>query len=239
MRWRAASAHRRARHPMARTKPLDTSDPLQDPALDGAMSDALRSLAARGELRRYRRGTLLIEEGDHGDTLYVILSGKVRAFSTGATDRQVTYGVYGPGEYFGEMSLDGGPRSASVEVVESCACAVVSRQTLEQYLADHPRFAFELISKVIRRARAATLSTKQLALNDVYGRLKLLLESLAARQPDGTQFIAGRLTHNDIATRLGCSREMVSRLLKDLNAGGYVRAEPSGFRLTRDLPPRW
>jgi CRP/FNR family transcriptional regulator, cyclic AMP receptor protein len=90
------------------------------------MSDALRDLAARGEVRRYRRGTLLIQEGDVGETLFIILSGRLRAYSVGDREREITYGVYGPGEYIGEMSLDGGPRSASVMTVEACTCVVIT-----------------------------------------------------------------------------------------------------------------
>ena len=86
------------------------------------MSEALSELAARGELRRYRKGTLLIQEGDHGDTIFIIQSGRLRAFSAGDNDREITYGVYGPGEYLGELSLDGGPRSASVITLEACTC---------------------------------------------------------------------------------------------------------------------
>ncbi|WP_163071511.1 Crp/Fnr family transcriptional regulator, partial [Acinetobacter baumannii] len=86
--------------------------------------------------------------------------------------REITYGVYGPGEYVGEMSLDGGPRSASVITEEACRLVMVTRASLLTHISEHPEFAFELLTKVIRRARAATLSTKQLALNDVYGRLK-------------------------------------------------------------------
>ncbi len=152
----------------------------------GLMSESLLALAERGEIRRYRKGTLLIQEGDQGDTLFIILSGRLRAFSAGDNDREITYGAYGAGEYIGEMSLDGGPRSASVITLEASVCAVVARRTLERYIAEHPGFAFELLSKVIRRARVATLNARQLALNDVYGRLKLLLGALAMPQPDGT-----------------------------------------------------
>jgi CRP/FNR family cyclic AMP-dependent transcriptional regulator len=159
------------------------------------MSDALRDLAARGEVRRYRRGTLLIQEGDVGETLFIILSGRLRAYSVGEREREITYGVYGPGEYIGEMSLDGGPRSASVMTVEASTCVVITRRTLQAYVAERPEFAFELLAKVIRRARAATLSARQMALNDVYGRLKQLLESLARTQTDGRRVLEERLTH--------------------------------------------
>jgi CRP/FNR family cyclic AMP-dependent transcriptional regulator len=203
------------------------------------MSDALAALAERGEQRRYRKGTLLIQEGDQGDTLFIIHSGRLRVFSAGDNDREITYGVYGAGEYLGEMSLDGGPRSASVITLEASVCTVVSRRTLERFIAERPEFAFELLAKVIRRARSATFSARQLALNDVYGRLKALLLGLAQAQADGTQRVVDRLTHQEMANRLGCSREMVSRLMKDLERGGYVAVDDHQFVLVKPLPARW
>lgn len=203
------------------------------------MSDALAALAERGEQRRYRKGTLLIQEGDQGDTLFIVHSGRLRVFSAGDNDREITYGVYGAGEYLGEMSLDGGPRSASVITLEASVCTVVSRRTLERFIAERPEFAFELLAKVIRRARSATFSARQLALNDVYGRLKALLLGLAQAQADGTQRVVDRLTHQEMANRLGCSREMVSRLMKDLERGGYVAVDDHQFVLVKPLPARW
>lgn len=203
------------------------------------LPEPLRLLAGRGELKRFRKGRVLIEEGERGDAIFIILSGRVRVFGSGDRDREITYGTYGVGEYVGEMSLDGGPRSASVVAIEPCECAVLTRQTLQQHIAEHPEFAFELLSKVIRRARSATVSAKQLALNDVYGRLVLLLNSLAVPQSDGTRAVGERLTHQEIANRLGCSREMVSRLMKDLEAGGHVRTHDYRLRLLTALPVRW
>lgn len=211
--------------------PAPPDDPLD------VFPPALRALAARGEPRRYRKGTLLIQEGDQGDTLYLIARGRLRAFSAGENGREITYGVYGPGEYLGEMSLDGGPRSASVETLEASECVVVTRRTLLDHIARHPDFALELLAKVIRRARAATLSARQLALNDVYGRLRALLDELAG-PPDaqGVRVVGERLSHRELAERLGCSREMVSRVMKDLERGGYW--VPPG-QLVGPLPPRW
>ncbi len=217
----------------------------QAPALSAApaalanMSEALTVLSGRGEIRRYRKGTLLIEEGDVGDTIYIILVGRMRVFSAGDNEREVTYGVYGPGEYIGEMSLDGGPRSASVITIEPCLCAVVTRRTLEAFIAERPGFAFELLAKVIRRVRSSTLSVRQLALNDVYGRLRLLLASLALPQVEGEPPRMERLTHQEMANRIGCSREMVSRLMKDLERGGYVIAANGHYVLAKAMPHRW
>ena len=237
------------------------------------LPEALRMLAARGEIKRYRKGHRLIEEGERGDTLFIILAGRVRVYGStfggnaggdaggnlsgnfsnrtttqitnakDAAEREITYGTYSVGEYFGEMSLDGGVRSASVETLEPTECAMLTRHSLKAHIAEHPEFAFDLLAKVIRRARAATLSTKQLALNDVYGRLVLLLNSLEkpqlAEAVDATARITERLTHQEMANRLGCSREMVSRLMKDLERGGYVAVHADAIHLLRSLPSRW
>lgn len=205
-----------------------------------SLPEALRTLAARGVQRSYRKGTLIIEEGSHGDTLYLLLRGKVKAFSSDARGREVTYGVYGAGDYFGEMSLDGGPRSASVIAEQVCVCAVLTRQSLHEHIAAEPEFAFELIGRVIRRARLATQSARSMALLDVYGRLVQLLDSLAVVQADGTRLIAERQTHHELAAQVGCSREMVSRLMKDLVRGGYLSVMRGSVALgPAPLPPRW
>ncbi len=209
-------------------------------ALIAALPPSLAGLAARGAVRAYRKGTLLIEEGDEGDSIYIILAGRLRAFSASTTgDREVTYGSYGAGEYVGEMGLDGGLRSASVITTEASVCAVVTRRTLQAYIGERPEFAFELLAKVIRRARAATLSARQMALNDVYGRLKAALEGLALPDPGGGHAIAQRLTHRDLASLVGCSREMVTRVMGDLHAGGYVDQVSPPMRLLKALPARW
>ncbi|MFG6467332.1 Crp/Fnr family transcriptional regulator [Roseateles sp. BYS87W] len=210
---------------------------MADDALDNefhALPPALRLLAARGMPRSYRKGVVLIEEGSVGDNLYLILAGSLRAYSSDVRGREITYGVYGPGEYVGEMSLDGGPRSASVITEEASRLVMVTRASLLTHISEHPEFAFELLTKVIRRARAATLSTKQLALNDVYGRLKNLVDESTV---DGRQL---ELTHQGMAQRLGCSREMVSKLIKDLELGGYLQRIAAGkYQRLKTLPARW
>ncbi|MDM7941285.1 MAG: Crp/Fnr family transcriptional regulator [Hydrogenophaga sp.] len=200
----------------------------------------VEALAAQGVQRRYRRGTLLIQEGETGDTLYIVLQGRLRAFLSDNNGRELTLGLYGPLEYVGEMSLDGGPRSANVEAAEPSVCAVVTRATLLAYIAEHPEFALELMARLIRRARLATESARSVALIDVYGRLVRLLNSMA-QMPDerGERALKERLTHQQMAQHLACSREMVSRLLKDLETGGYIAVRERWIWLLKTLPARW
>jgi CRP/FNR family cyclic AMP-dependent transcriptional regulator len=208
-------------------------------ALIEALQDpALRELAARGAVRSYRKDVLIIQEGDLGDTLYILLAGRVKVFASGENDREVVIDTHGPGEYVGEMALDGGPRSASVITLEPSVCAVVTRVTLRDHIARHPEFAFELLARVIRRARRATANVKSLALLDVYGRVRHLFDELAVER-DGVRIIPERLTHQEIADRVGSSREMISRLLKDLERGGYLSSEGRVITLRKKLPPAW
>jgi CRP/FNR family cyclic AMP-dependent transcriptional regulator len=201
-------------------------------------SPALRELAARGRMQQYRKDVVMLQEGDHGDTLYIVLAGRVKVFATGVDDREIVFDIHGPGEYVGEMALDGGPRSASVMTLEPTTCSVVTRVTLKDHIAKHPEFAFELLAKVIRRARRATESARDLALLDVYGRVRRLFDSIAVER-DGTRLIPEKLTHQEIADRVGSSREMISRLLKDLSEGGYISVSEKLITLRKPLPPNW
>jgi len=203
-------------------------------------SPHIEALAAQGVSRRYRRGALIIQEGDTGDSLYIVQQGKLRAFLADGHGKELTLGVYGPLEYVGEMSLDGGPRSANVEALEPSTCAVITRQVLLEYIAAHPEFALEMMARLIRRARMATESARSVALIDVYGRLVRLLNQMAL-EPDaqGARRLNERVTHQQLAQHLACSREMVSRLLKDLETGGYIDVRERWIWLLKPLPARW
>jgi CRP/FNR family cyclic AMP-dependent transcriptional regulator len=206
----------------------------------GTSTSHTEALAARGTLRTFRRGQLLIQEGDLGSTLYIVRSGRLRAYAADPHGKEITLGVYGAGEYVGEMSLDGGPRSANVETLEATTCSVVTRETLLAYIAEEPGFALEMMGRLIRRARLATESTRSLALIDVYGRAKRLLEQLAGPPAaDGSRMLAERITHREIASHLACSREMISKLMKDLEIGGYVGKRDQRIVLLKPLPARW
>jgi CRP/FNR family cyclic AMP-dependent transcriptional regulator len=210
-----------------------------DPFASPPMSDSLRALAHRGELKRFKRGQRFITEGEFGDTLFIVLEGRVRAFGENLEGQKIIYSEYGPGEYVGEMSLDGGPRSANVEALQPTLCARVTRHTLQQHLAADPAFAFELLAKVIRRARAATVSLSGVALNSVYGRLKSLLEVQAEPQPDGSALWADAPSQAVIAQHLGCTKAMVNKVMRDLQVGGAVVCGKGWIRLMRPLPQKW
>ena len=211
--------------------------PLPPPA-GGLSSSLLESLAARGNLRSYPAHAILITEGDASDSLYIVLSGRLKVFATSDDGRDVVLSEIGPGEYFGELSLDGGPRSVSVQAVEPCSCRVLSGVEMRLLLTEHPEFALHLSLKLIAMARRLTEQVKSLALQNVYGRLVRLLTDLSDAQ--GEEFVTRqKLTQQDIAERIGSSREMVNRVMKELTIGGYVSVRDSRHVIHRKLPAAW
>ncbi len=212
------------------------------PHVYASLTPELRTLAQRGALRNFPKKAILINEGEEGDSLFVLLKGSVKVFAMDEEGREITYGKIYAGDYFGEMSLDGGPRSASVITLEPCTCAVLVRSEVSEHLAAEPGFAINLVVQVIRRARAATEVARNLALLGVYGRLVGALETMLDGPVDAETLYPltlERVTHQDIASRIGASREMVSRLLKDLEKGGYVEIGNRRITLLAKLPPRW
>jgi CRP/FNR family cyclic AMP-dependent transcriptional regulator len=199
----------------------------------------VRELARIGQLRSMPRGTVFIHEGERGDSLYVILAGRVKVFVADDEGREMVLDIHEPGDYVGEMSLDGRPRAASVITMEPTVCSVLSREVLRSAIAADPDVAMHLISTLIGRARAATESVRNLALMDVYGRVARLLLSLAVEQPDGRLVVAEKLTQQEIADRVGASRDMVSRIFKDLTKGGYVTVVDRRITINRKPPARW
>jgi CRP/FNR family cyclic AMP-dependent transcriptional regulator len=206
--------------------------------LSGLDHEALRPLLRRAVTRSYPKGTIILSEGDKSEGLFVIVSGKVRIFLANENGKEVTLGVDGPGEYFGEMTLDGGPRSASVMTLEASRFLVVPRADLEAFLGEHPAFAVHVLRKLIRRVRILTENVKSLALQDVYGRFTRLLHELAVEQ-DGKLVVVEKLTQQEIANRIGASREMVSLILKDLAKGGYLSMSGKRITIEKKLPLEW
>lgn len=208
--------------------------------LIAAISDPMvRELASRGNVRSFPRNTILINEGDRGESMFVILSGKLKVYVSDDDGREMILDIYGAGDYVGEMSLDGRPRSASVITVDPTTCSVVTREALREAVGSSPDFAMKLIDTLIDRARIATDNVKNLALMDVYGRVARLLLSLAREQPDGKLVVPERMTQQDIADRVGASRDMISRIFKDLTVGGYVTVVDRVITINRKPPARW
>lgn len=195
--------------------------------------DDLAMLAAGSTTMTFPKQSIICSEGERGDALYVIVEGSVKFFLIGEDGRQFVLGAAGVGDYFGEITLDGGPRSAAVMTLEVCRCAIIARADMQAFVAQHPNLALLIMRNLARRVRMLTDRVKSLALSDVYARIAALL--LESRQPDG----AVGFSQQDIADRVGASRQMVSRIVNDLIAGGYIERQGRRLLVLKALPRAW
>lgn len=184
----------------------------------------MRMLASLGWLHRMAPQTVFIHEGDTADSAFVILSGRVKVFASDPDGAEIVLNICGPGECIGDMSLDGGPRSASVVTLDRVTCAVVTRDALRKAVATDPDFAMRLVTTLIRRNRLATSKIKGLALQGVRERVQGLFEQLAVER-DGQRIVGEKLSQVEIASRVGASRDMISRVFKELQQEGVIRVD--------------
>ena len=198
----------------------------------------MQKLAALGVAHTYPANMIVVNEGDSSDAFYIVLSGRVRAYVSDEQGREMVLGEQGPGDFFGEVALDGGPRTVSVATLESSRLAVIGLPELRSFYASHPGMGTIVVNQLIQQVRHLTQSVKNLALMDVYGRVTRLIVDLA-HEKDGRRVIDPRPTQQDMALRVGASREMISRILKDLAAGGYIRIEGAQMIIEKEPPRAW
>jgi len=213
---------------------------LRNIALFSGLSETdMAAVSSLAVTRSFPKNTLVICEGDTSDSLYVVLSGKVKVFLSDEEGKEVTLNLQGSGEYFGELAiLDEAPRSASVMTVEDTRLAVLSKAAFERCMEQHATIALVVMRGLACRLRELTENVRSLALMDVYGRVARLLLDMS-EEVDGKNVIKQRLTQRDIASMVGASREMVSRILRDLSVGGYITIENKIITLNERLPPAW
>jgi len=189
--------------------------------------------------KTFSKNTIIINEGDESDSLYVILSGTVKIFLSDEDGKEIILNTQGKNEYFGELSLiDDAPRSASVMTLEECKVSIILKRDFEEFISKNPEVCFRLIKGLTKRLRRLTDNVKSLALMDVYGRVARTLIELS-EDLDGKKIVQQKLTQRDIANMVGASREMVSRILRDLSTGGYITVDRKHITINERLPAAW
>jgi CRP/FNR family cyclic AMP-dependent transcriptional regulator len=204
------------------------------PLFVGVADSALMGISRVARQRKAPRNTTIVRAGAATDSVYVLVSGCAKVCNSDAEGREVILTLLGPGEFFGEMGLiDDSPRSADVIAEESCELIVIAKDDFERCLALSPDLALNIMKSLVRRLRQADRKIESLALMDVYGRVaKLLLDF--SEDEGGKRVVRRKLTKQDMAKMIGASREMVSRVMKDLETSGYIRVEPGRLVLAAD-----
>lgn len=206
------------------------------PLFNDLDDEILASIEQISNRRTLNKGSLLFAEGDIAESMYVLIEGKLRCFSSADTGKEFVFFVGTAGTSFGEMALiDAEPRALSIDAAENCQLLSISKTTFLELMEKTPRLNHNMLRNMIRSNRYLSDMVKSLALKDVYGRMRILLESMAI-ETDGHRYINEPLSQQAIADRVGSSREMIAKLMRELVFGNYLRIENRKIELLQKLP---
>ncbi|MFH1657952.1 MAG: cyclic nucleotide-binding: regulatory protein Crp [Rhodocyclaceae bacterium] len=195
------------------------------PLFSGLDEHELEKLSRVAGRKRVERGASVVRAGDSTDSLYVLISGRAKVTNTDEEGREIILAWLGPGEFFGEMGLiDGSPRSANVVAAEACELLFLDKDSLQRCMQDNFQVAQKLMKILVLRLREADRKIESLALLDVYGRVARLLLDMS-EIVDGNRVVKKKMSKQDMAKMIGASREMVSKVMRDLELSGYIRYE--------------
>ncbi|KTT21552.1 Crp/Fnr family transcriptional regulator [Pseudacidovorax intermedius] len=185
--------------------------------------------------KRFKRGELIVEQGKRSNALYIILAGRARVLNSDNRGREVILATLQAGDYIGEMSLiDGEPHSATVRADIQVDVLVLGQEAFARCVPDNSSMTYNILRGMVRRLRQADRKIESLALMDVYGRVARCLQDFAVDDGSGTMVVRERISRQDLAKMVGASREMVSRVMKDLEERGFVQTQEDGSLMVKD-----
>jgi CRP/FNR family transcriptional regulator, cyclic AMP receptor protein len=205
---------------------------LRNVPLFSALPEGQLTLLTRVVGRKsYPRNSTIINAGDPTDALYIVISGRLKVMMSDDEGREVILAILGQGEFFGEMGLiDEAPRSATVIAIEPCELLTINKMDFKKCLAENFEIGVGVMKGLVKRLREADKKIGSLALMDVYGRVARLLMEMA-EDVDGEKVVTKKLPKQDIAKMIGASREMVSRVMKDLQTSGHIEVKSGAIFL--------
>ena len=200
--------------------------------LTAAQADSV----ADGVLKnRFKRGEAIVEQGKKSNALFIILTGRARVMTTDQRGREVILATMQPGDYFGEMSLiDNEPHSATVRAEVQTDVLVLGRLEFAACLPESGSMAYSVLRGLVQRLRHADRKIESLALMDVYGRVAKALLEFSSVDSLGNSVIRDRVSRQDLAKMVGASREMVSRVMKDIEERGFIETRSDGSVLVKE-----
>lgn len=185
--------------------------------------------------RRFKRGEPIVEQGKKSNALSIILTGRARVVTTDARGREVILATMHPGDYVGEMSLiDNEPHSATVRAEIQTDALILGRLEFARCLPENSSMAYAVLKGLVQRLRHADRQIESLALMDVYGRVARALLEFASEDGAGNTVIRDKVSRQDLAKMVGASREMVSRVMKDLEERGFIETRDDGSVLVKE-----
>ena len=185
--------------------------------------------------RRFKRGEALVEQGQKSNALFILLTGRARVVTSDSRGREVILATLAQGDYLGEMSIiDNEPHSATVRAEVQTDVLMLGRSEFARCLTENASMSLVVMRGLVKRLRHADRKIESLALLDVYGRVAHALLDFAVADAQGQLLIKEKISRQDLAKMVGASREMVSRVMKDLEERGFIEALPNGATLLKD-----
>lgn len=220
---------------MTQTSTVSTTALKTFPLFHGLPDATLGAVAQSAVMRRFPRGQAVVHAGDRTDYVYFVLTGSLKVVVSDENGREVILSILGQGELFGEMGIFGEhPRSASVVSVMPSDLIMVSKNDFRHLMHDNFDVAWRMMCNLADRLRNADRKIESLALMDVYGRVARLLIEMS-EEVNGQSLVVSKITKQDIAKMIGASREMVSRVMKDLSLQGLIEETDHGIILRERL----
>lgn len=201
----------------------------------GLPEETIQDLARLATMKSVPRNRAIVRAGERSDYLYFVLTGSLKVISSDEEGREVILNILGQGELFGEMGIfNEQPRSASVVSIVPTDLILLAKNDVRTLMQQNFEIAWRMMANLADRLRSADRRIESLALMDVYGRVaRVLIET--SGEVDGQTLLASRISKQDIAKMVGASREMVSRVMKDLTARGLIEETTSGIVLREGL----
>ncbi len=208
------------------------------PLFDNIPEDQLRVLIALCEVKHFPKNQMVFTVGEQSYSLYIILKGQLRAYLDDENGKRIMLSTMGTGDFFGELSLlSDHPRSANVSTLTPCELATIAKPDFDQFLINNPTVTAPIIDSLINRIYQLTDKLGSMAFQDVYARVVQVLTDQAVE--DNGVPMTRPIKQQEIANIVGSSREMVSKILKDLRIGGYISIVKKSIIINRPLPANW
>ena len=209
------------------------------PLFDELSESAVNDILGRIHSRSFQKKTQIVTEGEVSHSLYFLLEGKVKVYLDDETGKEIIVNIHKAGDFFGELGLIKSiPRTASVLTLDDCRMGVMQEVDFRRTIDKYPQFSLNLLRNLTDRLIEATETIRKLGLMDVYGRIAVTFLNMS-EEVDGRRIIPEKLTQQSIANRVGASREMVARILKDLKNGEYISIEDNQIIIRKPLPQSW
>jgi len=206
----------------------------------GLTEDEIELISNIAKARVFKKNTQIFSKGDENFAMYILKEGSVDVFILTESGKELILSTLVVGDYFGELSLlDEAPISTNITTTTNCSLITIHKSDFLQIIKRNPNMLLNIVSHLCSKIRMLTDKVEGFALLDVYNRFSLLLSDLSVVTDNGENVVNKTLTHKNIALRIGSSREMVTRIMKDLENGGYISIENKVITIMKKLPLAW